>query len=131
MNFSIKSISLGVAATLMATSALADGHCADGKTLTDGKLTMATGNPAYFPWVLDDAPESGNGFEAAVAYAMASEMGFSNDDVVWVRAGFDESIQPGAKNFDLNLQQFSITADRDKVVDFLDIAPFVELLTGL
>ena len=118
MNFSIKSISLGVAATLMATSALADGHCADGKTLTDGKLTMATGNPAYFPWVLDDAPESGNGFEAAVAYAMASEMGFSNDDVVWVRAGFDESIQPGAKNFDLNLQQFSITADRDKVVDF-------------
>lgn len=97
---------------------LADGHCAAGKTLEDGKLTLATGNPAYFPWVIDDAPEAGQGFEAAVAYAVAGEMGFASEDVVWVRAGFDESIQPGAKNFDMNLQQFSITEDRDKVVDF-------------
>lgn len=101
-----------------ASAAVADGHCAAGKTLTEGKLTVATGNPAYFPWVIDDAPDSGKGFEAAVAYAVAEGMGFGPDDVVWVRAGFDESIQPGSKNFDVNLQQFSITADRDKVVDF-------------
>lgn len=100
------------------SAALAGGHCAAGKTLTEGKLTIATGNPAYFPWVIDDAPESGQGFEAAVAYAVAGEMGFAKEDVVWVRAGFDESIQPGAKNFDFNMQQFSITEDRDKVVDF-------------
>jgi len=106
------------ALTLSASAALAGGHCAAGKTLTEGKLTLATGNPAYYPWVMDNAPESGNGFEAAVAYAVAEEMGFSAEDVVWVRAGFDESIQPGAKNFDLNLQQFSITEDRDKMVDF-------------
>ncbi|PSL21159.1 ABC transporter substrate-binding protein [Shimia abyssi] len=98
--------------------ALADGHCAAGKTLEDGKLTIATGNPAYFPWVMDDAPESGQGFESAVAYAIAAEMGFEADNVVWVRSGFDESIQPGAKNFDFNMQQFSITEDREKVVDF-------------
>ncbi len=101
-----------------ATTTYADGHCAAGKTLTEGKLTFATGNPAYYPWVIDDAPEKGEGFEAAVAKAVAAEMGFEGENVVWVRAGFDESIQPGAKNFDVNLQQFSITEDRDKVVDF-------------
>jgi polar amino acid transport system substrate-binding protein len=103
---------------LMATSALADGHCAAGKTLADGKFTIATGNPAYFPWVMDDAPESGKGFEAAVAYAVAGEMGFAAEDVVWVRSSFDEAIQPGAKNFDVNMQQYSITPERDEVVDF-------------
>ena len=107
-----------VAFGLSATAAFAAGHCAAGKTLTEGKLTIATGNPAYYPWVMNDAPESGEGFEAAVAYAVAEEMGFAPEDVVWVRAGFDESIQPGAKNFDFNLQQFSITEEREKMVDF-------------
>ena len=96
----------------------AQGDCAAGKTIADGTLTVATGNPAYFPWVLDDAPETGKGFEAAVAHAVAERMGFDRESVTWVRAGFDESIQPGAKNFDVNLQQFSITADREKIVDF-------------
>ncbi len=112
---------ISIAATsvvLMASAAFAEGHCAAGKTLTEGKLTIATGNPAYYPWVLDDAPESGQGFEAAVAYAVAAEMGFAAEDVVWVRSSFDEAIQPGAKNFDLNMQQYSITPERDQVVDF-------------
>lgn len=107
-----------VAFLFASSAALAGGHCAADKTLTDGKLTIATGNPAYFPWVMDDAPESGKGFEAAVAYAVAAEMGFAADDVVWVRSSFDEAIQPGAKNFDMNMQQYSITPERDKVVDF-------------
>ncbi len=105
-------------ACLMATTAIAQNDCAMGKTLTEGTLTVATGNPAFFPWVLDDAPESGKGFEAAVAYAVAAEMGFAAEDVTWVRTSFDQSIQPGAKDFDFNLQQFSITEDREKVVDF-------------
>ena len=107
-----------VSLMMMSTAAFAGGHCAAGKTLTDGKLTIATGNPAYYPWVMDDAPESGQGFEAAVAYAMAAEMGFAAEDVVWVRSSFDEAIQPGAKDFDLNMQQYSITPERDEVVDF-------------
>jgi polar amino acid transport system substrate-binding protein len=111
-------IALGTAFCLAAGSALAGGHCAAGKTLEDGKLTIATGNPAYFPWVIDDAPEAGEGFEAAVAFAVAAEMGFADDAVTWVRTSFDEAIQPGAKDFDLNMQQFSITEDRDKIVDF-------------
>lgn len=114
----MKILATSAVAALFATSALAGGHCAAGKTLTDGKLTIATGNPAYFPWVIDDAPESGQGFEAAVAYAVAAEMGFDAADVVWVRSSFDEAIQPGAKNFDMNMQQYSITPERDEIVDF-------------
>lgn len=92
--------------------------CTAGKTLTEGKLTVATGNPAYEPWVVGDKPESKEGFEAAVAYGVAEEMGFSDENVVWVRTGFDEAIQPGAKNFDFNLQQFSITEERKANVTF-------------
>lgn len=87
-------------------------------TVTEGKLTIATGQPAYYPWVIDDAPESGEGFEAAVAYAVAEQLGYAKDDVVWVRDTFEESIAPGPKDFDINLQQFSITDDRRKAVDF-------------
>ena len=57
----------GLTIAVTAASALAEDQCAAGKTLTEGKLTIATGNPAYYPWVLNDAPESGEGFEAAVA----------------------------------------------------------------
>jgi len=79
----------------MASSAFAGGHlCWEGKTLTEGQLTIATGNPAYYPWVLDDAPEAGQGFEAAVAWAVAEQMQVPAEAVVWTRAGFDEAIQP-------------------------------------
>ena len=110
-------------ATLIALAAgplQAQNDCAAGKTLNDGVLTIATGNPAYFPWVIDDAPESGQGFEAAVAYAVANAMGFENPQVEWVRSSFDQAIQPGAKNFDFNLQQYSITPEREQVIDFSD-----------
>ena len=89
-------------------------------TLTEGKLTIATGEPAYYPYVLDDAPESGNGFESAVAYAIADEMGYGPDDVVWVRTTFEAAIQPGPKDFDFNLQQYTITEERAQNVDFSD-----------
>jgi polar amino acid transport system substrate-binding protein len=87
-------------------------------TITPGKLTIGTGLPAYEPWVVGDAPESGEGFEAAVAYAIAAELGFAAEDVVWVRTTFDEAIAPGAKNFDFNLQQYTITEERKANVDF-------------
>ncbi len=89
-----------------------------GNTIDDGVLTIATGEPAFYPWVIDDAPESGEGFEAAVAYAVAGEMGYDADSVVWVRTTFDEAIQPGPKSFDMNLQQYSITEERRENVDF-------------
>ena len=91
----------------------------DGLTyVTPGKLTIATGEPAFGPYVVDNEPENGEGFESAVAYAVAEELGFAAVDVVWVRTGFEEAIQPGPKSFDFNLQQFSITPEREATVDF-------------
>jgi len=108
----------GCAKSDSATSASASCAKADLATVTDGKLTIATGEPAYYPWIIDDAPETGNGFEGAVAYAVAKQLGFDAADVVWVRTTFDSAVTPGEKNFDFNLQQFSITEERKAAVDF-------------
>lgn len=96
---------------------------ADLPLVTPGQLTVATGEPVFPPWmgVGDDnfdVPESGTGFEGALVYALAAEMGFSDDQVTFVRTGFDDAIAPGAKDWDFNIQQYSITEDRDQVVDF-------------
>ena len=98
--------------------------CAEGRTLTDGRLTVATGDPTFPPYVVDDDPQSGRGFEAAVAYAVAAEMGFSHDDVDWVRTTFEAAIRPGPKQFDFDIQQYSITPRRSKVVTFSE--PYYE-----
>jgi len=88
------------------------------QTLAPGKFTVATGAPAFSPWVIDDKPESGKGFESAVTYAVAKKLGYADADVVWTRTGFDEAIAPGPKKFDVNIQQFTISEDRKKAVDF-------------
>ena len=100
------------------SSASASCEKGDLATITEGKLTIATGEPAYYPWVIDDKPESAEGFEGAVAYAVAKQLGFEAGDVTWVRTTFDSAVTPGEKKFDFNLQQFSITDDRKKAVDF-------------
>ncbi len=87
-------------------------------TLADGSLTIATGEPAYEPWVVNDDPASGEGFEAAVAYAAAERLGFAADDVIWTRTTFDSAVAPGPKTFDWNLQQYTITESRQQAVDF-------------
>lgn len=92
--------------------------CAEGLTLNDGVLTVATGDPGYYPYIIDDDPTSGEGFEAAITYAVAEQLGFDADTVEWVRTGFDAAIAPGPKDFDFNVQQFSINPDREEVVTF-------------
>lgn len=117
---------LAAAAALALTGCASGAGTADGTEsaasdsgyVTDGVFTVGTGEPAYYPWVIDDEPESGEGFEAAVAYAVAEQLGFERDDVVWVRTTFDQAIAPGPKDFDVNLQQFSITPEREEAVDF-------------
>ncbi len=107
----------GGASSSASGSAAASGP-ASLQTLTQGKLTVATGQPAYSPWVEDDDPESGKGFESAVTYAVAKQLGYSADDVVWTRSTFDSAVTPGAKPWDLNIQQFSVTTARKQAVDF-------------
>ena len=97
---------------------LADCKPADLKLLTAGKLTIATDDPAYDPWFSDNDPTNGKGFESAVAYAVADKLGFAKTDVTWVKQGFNQAIQPGAKKFDFDINQFSISAKRAKAVDF-------------
>lgn len=110
----------GAAALLALTACASDssGDDAGAANVTEGKLTIATGEPAYAPWVMNDDPESGEGFEAAVAYAVAEEMGYAADDVAWVRTTFDAAIAPGPKDWDLNIQQFSVSPEREEAVDF-------------
>jgi len=88
------------------------------QTVTAGKLTIATGEPAFSPWVENDDPASCEGFEAAVSCAVAEKLGFDASDVVWVRSNFDSAIAPGPKDWDMNVQQFSITDERKEAVDF-------------
>ena len=116
-----KRLALGAAAAVAATALLLTGCASNASTgdyITEGKITVGTGEPAYYPYVIDDTPESGEGFEAAVAYAVAEKLGFAAEDVVWVRTTFDAAIAPGAKDFDFNLQQYSITEERKANVDF-------------
>jgi len=120
------SLAIFLALGLIATACGSDGVTATGDasgcdTLplkTAGQLTVATGEPAFLPWVGDDNPEGGEGFEAALVYELADEMEI--DTVVWTRTGFDAAIAPGAKDYDFNIQQFSITEAREEVVDFSD-----------
>ncbi|GII97133.1 ABC transporter substrate-binding protein [Sinosporangium siamense] len=88
------------------------------KLVTAGKLTVGTDKPAYEPWFKGDDPSSGQGFESAVAYAVAGELGFQRDEVAWSVVKFDTAFAPGAKQFDFDVNQVSITPDRAKAVDF-------------
>ena len=96
--------------------------------VTPGQLTIATDNPAFPPWFEDEkgAPwdpttePTKRGYEAAVAYAVAEELGFSDDEVKWVVVGFENAFRPGPKNFDFDINQVSYTRARDQAVDFSD-----------
>ena len=88
------------------------------ETLTPGTLTVATDSPAYAPWFVDDDPTNGEGYESAVAYAIAEQLGYTEDQVTWVTVPFNKVVQPGPKDFDLDLNQVSITEERRAAVDF-------------
>ncbi|MFD1858823.1 amino acid ABC transporter substrate-binding protein [Aeromicrobium camelliae] len=103
-----------------ANDAAGDGQCStDSLPLkNDGVLTIATDDPAFEPWFVDNDPSNGEGFESAVAYAVAEELGFGEDEVEWVVVPFNSSYQPGAKDFDFDINQISITEERKNAVDF-------------
>ncbi|MFJ9757745.1 ABC transporter substrate-binding protein [Streptomyces sp. NPDC101149] len=94
--------------------------CAQGKLATEtaGKLTIATDSPAYEPWFKDDKPASGEGFESAVAYAVAQQLGYGKGDVVWQSVPFNKAFAPGEKTFDFDINQVSISDERKNAVDF-------------
>ena len=95
-----------------------------------GRLTIGTDNPAFPPWFEGGTPEgseweindpsTGEGFESAVAYAVAEELGFAEGEVDWVVVPFNNSFRPGQKDFDFDINQISVTDERDRAVDFSD-----------
>ena len=87
-------------------------------TLYPRIFTFGTDQPVYPPWYMGDNPASGEGFEAALAYAVAAKMNYAGDDVRWVRVPFNAALAPGPKTFDANLSEFSITEQRKAAVDF-------------
>jgi polar amino acid transport system substrate-binding protein len=103
------------------------GACAPAKltTLKPGTFTFGTDEPVYEPWFSNDDPANGKGFESAVAYAVAAKLGYAKDKVAWARVSFNAAIQPGPKTFDADVNEFSITADRRKAVDFS--APYYDV----
>jgi len=104
-------------------SASGGGGCDPLPLHEEGVLTVATGETVFPPWMgagaddFDD-PSTGTGYEGALVQALAEELGI--DDVTFVRTGFDEVIAPGDKDWDFNIQQYTITEARDEVVDFSD-----------
>ncbi|MGF0172381.1 ABC transporter substrate-binding protein [Streptomyces sp. Marseille-Q5077] len=101
-------------------SGSAGNTCAKGElaTKTSGKLTIATDEPAYEPWFKDDKPANGEGFESAVAYAVAEQLGYDKSAVVWQSVPFNKAFAPGEKTFDFDINQVSISDERKKAVDF-------------
>lgn len=111
------------AASLAALIAITLSACGSSKAaacpqIKEGVLTIATDEPVYGPWFDNNEPSNGKGYEAAVAYAVAKELGYSADKVEWVRVPFNNVVAPGCRNFDFDINEFSITPERAKVIDF-------------
>ncbi len=87
-------------------------------THSKGVLTVATDSPAYPPYFEHNNPKNGEGFESAVAYAVAKKLGYAQDKLKWVVEPFDSSYAPGPKSFDFDINEISITPARAKVVTF-------------
>ncbi|MEJ7697117.1 MAG: ABC transporter substrate-binding protein [Candidatus Limnocylindrales bacterium] len=121
------------AAASASAAPTADTCAKDGLALvTPGKLTIGTDNPAYPPYFLENKdgsktepwelgdPTNGTGFESAVAYAIADQLGFSADEVTWIVVPFANAFAPGQKTFDLDLNQISYKPERAQTVDLSD-----------
>jgi polar amino acid transport system substrate-binding protein len=97
---------------------------ADLKLATSGQLTVGTDKPAFPPYFENDDPTNGKGFESAVAYAIADQLGFDESDVKWKVVPFNASFKPGPKDFDFDVNQISINEQRKRAVDFSE--PYYE-----
>ncbi len=129
------------------TSITPECQAANLATKTAGTLTVNTDNPAFPPWFggtvpanstwanYGGYPPSGQGFESAIAYGIASELGFSDDQVTWTaNTNFNDAFKPGTKDYDFHLAQDSYRPKRAQSVDFsksyYDVAQAVVATAG-
>ncbi len=85
-----------------------------------GVLTVATDNPVFTPWFVSNTPTNGKGYESAVAYAVAAQLGFGKSQVTWVHEPFNSTYSPGPKAFDFDINEVSVTPQRAQAVTFSD-----------
>jgi polar amino acid transport system substrate-binding protein len=111
-------------AAATATSSAPKCDKADLELKTGGQLTVGTDKPAFPPYFEDNDPTNGKGFESAVAYAIADQLGFAKEEVKWTVVPFNASYKPGPKDFDFDVNQISINDQRKRAVDFS--APYYE-----
>ena len=106
------------------TSSSAAASCTNsaiqGQLYAKGALTVATDKPVYPPWFVNNKPTNGQGYESAVAYAVAAQLGFSKSQVTWAYEPFDSSYAPGPKKFDFDINEISYSAARAQAVTFSD-----------
>jgi polar amino acid transport system substrate-binding protein len=117
----VTTVAVGAAcAPIAENTASASRNCtkASLSTLDPGIFTVGTDQPAYPPWYMGDDPTNGEGFESALAYAVAGHLGYAREEVRWVRVPFNGALETGPKTLDANLSQFSITDQRKAAVDF-------------
>jgi polar amino acid transport system substrate-binding protein len=91
-----------------------------GELYSRGTLTVATDKPVYPPWFQGNNPTNGKGYESAVAYAVAKQLGFTHGQVHWAYEPFNDSYAPGPKKFDFDVNEISYTAQRATAVTFSD-----------
>ena len=126
--------SAGSASSATTSAAAASCTPASMKTHAKGVFTFGSDQPVYEPWYVKTTPTNGQGFESAVAYAVAAKLGYSKSQVKWTRVTFNAVIAPGPKKFDADLDEFSITDVRKKSIDFssgyYDVTQAVIALNG-
>jgi polar amino acid transport system substrate-binding protein len=106
------------AASASASTASCSNSAIGGELYAKGVLTVATDKPVYPPWFVNNTPTNGQGYESAVAYAVAAQLGFSKAQVTWAYEPFDSSYAPGPKKFDFDINEISYSATRAQVVTF-------------
>jgi polar amino acid transport system substrate-binding protein len=114
----LSAVSLGGASATSAPTLDSCKSTISAQEFKKGTLTVATDNPVYTPWFVDNKPSSGKGYESAMVYAIANVLGVSKSSVKWVSVPFDSSYTPGKKSFDFDINEISDTPDRAKVVTF-------------
>jgi polar amino acid transport system substrate-binding protein len=131
LGFVLTALALALAATATGSpdSQALTGACANDRLnlKNDGRLSLATDNPAFPPWWGGGEtrrpwkisnPYSRKGYESAVAYAVAQQLGFRGRQVDWSHVPFAQSYRPGSKDFDFYMAQVSFTPQRERAVDF-------------
>jgi polar amino acid transport system substrate-binding protein len=108
----------GSTASASASAASCSNAAIQSELYAKGMLTVATDKPVYPPWFVNNTPTNGQGYESAVAYAIAAQLGFAKSMVTWAYEPFDNSYAPGPKKFDFDINEISYSATRAQVVTF-------------